>query len=413
MIGTLGYFMLCVYLGLAILWALLIGLCFLIVGPRTRHLVRYIRDPIILAFSTASSEAALPRTLEALDRFGVPSRVASFVLPLGYSFNLDGSMMYMTFASLFIAQAYGIDIPIGQQIAMVLVLMVSSKGIAGVPRASLVVIAGTLAMFRLPQEGLLLIPRHRPVPRHGPIGDQRRRQCGGEYGGGALGEPSRSHPAARHRAAPRAVRAEESLTLRRRRKGRPCAALPNKAGRAWIRSSQSARCGCSPPSPARAARDFEREAHHHVGGGKFIAGEPVAATELVVEPVEMGAEHLQDRGAFAGGGRADRAGLTMSRPEQRRHQRAFGIMDELAVKEDRVAIGGRAEPAFGFLDQILNDRARFGDHPTVILDHRRLAERVDPLQRRRGEHGLGIALVANDLVRKPEFLEQPKYPLRA
>jgi Na+/H+-dicarboxylate symporter len=156
-IGTLGYFMLCVYLGLAILWAILIGLCFMIVGPRTGHLVRYIRDPIILAFSTASSEAALPRTLEALDRFGVPSRVASFVLPLGYSFNLDGSMMYMTFASLFIAQAYGIDLPIGQQIAMVLVLMVSSKGIAGVPRASLVVIAGTLAMFRLPQEGLLLI----------------------------------------------------------------------------------------------------------------------------------------------------------------------------------------------------------------------------------------------------------------
>jgi Na+/H+-dicarboxylate symporter len=156
-IGTLGYFMLCVYLGLAILWALLIGACFLVVGARMRLLMRYIRDPIILAFSTASSEAAFPRTLEALDRFGIPPRIASFVLPLGYSFNLDGSMMYMTFATLFIAQAYGFDIPIGQQIVMVLVLMVSSKGIAGVPRASLVVIAGTLAMFRLPEAGLLLV----------------------------------------------------------------------------------------------------------------------------------------------------------------------------------------------------------------------------------------------------------------
>ena len=91
-----------------VLWALLIGVCFAIVGPRTRHLVRYIRDPVVLAFSTASSEAAYPRTLEALDRFGVPPRIASFVLPLGYSFNLDGSMMYMTFATIFIAQAYGL-----------------------------------------------------------------------------------------------------------------------------------------------------------------------------------------------------------------------------------------------------------------------------------------------------------------
>jgi Na+/H+-dicarboxylate symporter len=135
----------------------LIGAAFLIVGPRTRHLVRYIRDPVVLAFSTASSEAAYPRTLEALDRFGVPPRIASFVLPLGYSFNLDGSMMYMTFATIFIAQAYGIDLSLGQEITMLLVLMITSKGMAGVPRASLVVIAATMSMFRIPEAGLLLI----------------------------------------------------------------------------------------------------------------------------------------------------------------------------------------------------------------------------------------------------------------
>ena len=129
-LASLGKFVGSFYLGLAILWAALIGAAFLIVGPRTRHLVRYIRDPVVLAFSTASSEAAYPRTLEALDRFGVPPRIASFVLPLGYSFNLDGSMMYMTFATIFIAQAYGIDLTLGQEITMLLVLMITSKGMS-------------------------------------------------------------------------------------------------------------------------------------------------------------------------------------------------------------------------------------------------------------------------------------------
>jgi Na+/H+-dicarboxylate symporter len=156
-IFTFGKFVGSFYLGLAILWTILIGAAFVMVGPRTRHLVRYIRDPVVLAFSTASSEAAYPRTLEALDRFGVPPRIASFVLPLGYSFNLDGSMMYMTFASIFIAQAYGIDLSLGQEITMLLVLMITSKGMAGVPRASLVVIAATLSMFKIPEAGLLLI----------------------------------------------------------------------------------------------------------------------------------------------------------------------------------------------------------------------------------------------------------------
>ncbi|HVI04582.1 MAG TPA: dicarboxylate/amino acid:cation symporter, partial [Sphingomicrobium sp.] len=156
-IATLGKFVGSFYLGLVILWAVLIGAAYLIVGPRTRHLVRYIRDPVVLAFSTASSEAAYPRTLEALDRFGVPPRIASFVLPLGYSFNLDGSMMYMTFATIFIAQAYSIHLSLGQEVTMLLVLMVTSKGMAGVPRASLVVLAATMSLFRIPEAGLLLI----------------------------------------------------------------------------------------------------------------------------------------------------------------------------------------------------------------------------------------------------------------
>lgn len=156
-IGDLAYFMGGFYIGLIILWTLLLGAAFLVVGRRTRLLIRYIREPILLAFSTASSEAAYPRTLEALDRFGVPPRIASFVLPLGYSFNLDGSMMYMTFATIFIAQAYNIDLSLSQEITLLLVLMVTSKGIAGVPRASIVVITATLALFNIPEAGILLI----------------------------------------------------------------------------------------------------------------------------------------------------------------------------------------------------------------------------------------------------------------
>src|SRR5947199_2834581 len=156
-IATLGKFVGSFYLGLLVLWAVMIGVCFIIVGPRTRDLVRYIRDPVVLAFSTASSEAAYPRTLEELERFGVPPRIARFVLPLGYSFNLDGSMMYMTFATIFIAQAYGIHLSLAQEITMLLVLMITSKGMAGVPRPSLVVTPATISMFKIPEAGLLLI----------------------------------------------------------------------------------------------------------------------------------------------------------------------------------------------------------------------------------------------------------------
>jgi len=156
-LATFGKFLGGFYFAMLVLWCLLFGTSFLIVGRRARLLIRYIREPILLAFSTASSEAAFPRTLEALDRFGVPRRIASFVLPLGYSFNLDGSMMYCTFATIFIAQAYGIDLSLGQELTMLLLLMVTSKGMAGVPRASLVVISATLGFFHIPEAGLVLI----------------------------------------------------------------------------------------------------------------------------------------------------------------------------------------------------------------------------------------------------------------
>jgi len=156
-LGTFAAFIGGFYLSLGILWALLITAAVLIVGPRALKLIAQIRSPTLLAFSTASSEAAYPRTLEELQKWGISRKVASFVLPLGYSFNLDGSMMYCTFATLFIAQVYGIELTIAQQVTMLLLLMVTSKGMAGVPRASLVVIAATLAFFDLPEAGLLLI----------------------------------------------------------------------------------------------------------------------------------------------------------------------------------------------------------------------------------------------------------------
>jgi Na+/H+-dicarboxylate symporter len=145
------------YLSMSLLWAILIGAGFLVIGRRVVPLVATAWRPGLLAFSTASSEAAYPRLLEALQRFGISRRIVSFVLPLGYSFNLDGSMMYCTFATLFIAQVYHVPLTIGQQVTMLLLLMVTSKGMAGVPRASLVVILATLTYFKLPEAGIYLI----------------------------------------------------------------------------------------------------------------------------------------------------------------------------------------------------------------------------------------------------------------
>lgn len=156
-IASYGEFIGEFYIGLVVLWVLLVLAGFMVIGPRVWDLIKRMREPMLLAFSTASSEAAYPKTLQQLEAFGVSRRIGSFVLPLGYSFNLDGSMMYCTFATIFIAQAYGIELSFGQIATMLLLLMVTSKGMAGVPRASLVVIAATLAFFKIPEGGLLLI----------------------------------------------------------------------------------------------------------------------------------------------------------------------------------------------------------------------------------------------------------------
>ena len=145
------------YIGLAILWFVLFMVGYAFLGKSVFGLGKLIREPVALAFATASSESAYPKTMDALEKFGVPKKITSFVLPLGYSFNLDGSMLYQSFAILFIAQAYNIDLTLTEQVLILLTLMVTSKGMAGVARASVVVVAATLPMFNLPEAGILLI----------------------------------------------------------------------------------------------------------------------------------------------------------------------------------------------------------------------------------------------------------------
>jgi len=143
--------------GILVLWIVLLVLGYLILGKRLFTLLERIKSPLLIAFSTTSSEAVFPKMVEELERFGCQPKIVSFVLPLGYSFNLDGSMMYMTFASIFIAQVYNVPLDLGEQITMLLILMLTSKGVAGVPRASLIVIVATCAMFGIPPEGIALI----------------------------------------------------------------------------------------------------------------------------------------------------------------------------------------------------------------------------------------------------------------
>jgi Na+/H+-dicarboxylate symporter len=143
--------------GISSLWVVLLLVGYLFLGTRLRILLKHIVSPLIIAFGTTSSEAVFPKLTEELERFGIKDKIVSFMLPLGYSFNLDGSMMYMTFASIFIAQAYGVELDLGTQLVMLFVLMLTSKGIAGVPRASLVVVAATCGMFKIPVEGIALI----------------------------------------------------------------------------------------------------------------------------------------------------------------------------------------------------------------------------------------------------------------
>ena len=152
-----GKYMLYFLIGIAILWVIMLSVGYLILRKRLPELLRRIASPLIIAFSTTSSEAVFPKLTEELERFGCKNKIVSFILPLGYSFNLDGSMMYMTFASLAIAQANNIHLDMGTQLTMLLVLMLTSKGIAGVPRASLVIVTATCAMFNIPPEGIALI----------------------------------------------------------------------------------------------------------------------------------------------------------------------------------------------------------------------------------------------------------------
>jgi Na+/H+-dicarboxylate symporter len=152
-----GKYLLYFLMGIGVLWIVLLGVGFIILGKRVPSLLKHISSPLVIAFSTTSSEAVFPKLTEELERFGCKDKIVSFILPLGYSFNLDGSMMYMTFASLAIAQAYGIHLDMGTQLTLLLVLMLTSKGIAGVPRASLVVVTATCAMFHIPPEGIALI----------------------------------------------------------------------------------------------------------------------------------------------------------------------------------------------------------------------------------------------------------------
>jgi len=159
-LGILGgylYLIICFFATLAFFVLVVLPAICLVARVPYWKLLSYVKDALFLSFSTASSEASMPLQIEQLKKFGVSERIVSFVLPLGYSFNLDGSMMYMTFAVGFIAQAYGIELTLAQQVTMMLTLLVTSKGIAGVPRASLVVIAGTMSMFNLPAEGLILL----------------------------------------------------------------------------------------------------------------------------------------------------------------------------------------------------------------------------------------------------------------
>jgi Na+/H+-dicarboxylate symporter len=156
-IAGYAYIIACFFGGLLFFVFIFLLLCCVMLKINFFRLLNHVKEAMLLAFSTASSEAAMPRVIEGLERFGFSNRIVSFVLPLGYSFNLDGSIMYMTFATMTIAQASGMHISIAHQITMMLILLVSSKGMAGVPRASLVVIAGMLAYFNIPQEGLALI----------------------------------------------------------------------------------------------------------------------------------------------------------------------------------------------------------------------------------------------------------------
>jgi len=153
----LGKLILTLYGALVIFVVVVLGAVIVICKIPLKRFVHWVKDPYVLAFSTASSEAALPMALENMEKFGVPRHIVSFVLPTGYSFNLDGTTLYLSLASVFVAQAAGVHLSFGEQIMMMLTLMLTSKGVAAVPRASLIILAGTLSTFNLPLEGIALL----------------------------------------------------------------------------------------------------------------------------------------------------------------------------------------------------------------------------------------------------------------
>jgi proton glutamate symport protein len=154
---SLGKLILTMYAALVLFVVLVLGAVVLLVRIPVGAFYRAVREPFLIAFSTASSEAALPLALENMEQFGVPKHIVAFVIPTGYSFNLDGSTLYLSLASVFVAQAAGVNLSFGQQLLMMLTLMLTSKGVAGVPRAALVILAGTLSTFRLPMEGVAVL----------------------------------------------------------------------------------------------------------------------------------------------------------------------------------------------------------------------------------------------------------------
>jgi proton glutamate symport protein len=154
---NLGYLVFTLYVALFVFFGAVLLPVMLMFRIPVMGFLKAIKEPALIAFSTTSSEAALPRAMECVEAFGVPRRIVSFILPLGYSFNLDGSTLYLSLAAVFVAQAAGVDLTVGQQITMLLTLMLTSKGVAGVPRASLVILAATLASYNLPLEGVTLI----------------------------------------------------------------------------------------------------------------------------------------------------------------------------------------------------------------------------------------------------------------
>lgn len=154
---NLGLLILALYIALILFVVFVLGAVALIAKVPIRPFINAVKEPALIAFSTTSSEAALPKAMQAMEAFGVPRRIVSFVIPTGYSFNLDGTSLYLSLAAIFVAQAAGIDLTIGEQIIIVLTLMLTSKGVAGVSRAALVVLAGTLSTFGLPLEGVAVL----------------------------------------------------------------------------------------------------------------------------------------------------------------------------------------------------------------------------------------------------------------